>query len=479
MWCHLRKGLVVVLCIVLIIITGCRNHENQLLPVPLTDTIAIDVPFSTFHIPITFPIAELEQFLNQKIKGQFFETSLSPTKNEKDQVKVEMSRLSRIEISSVGGELACKVPLHVKATILNSRLNFITKGVEPVETDLILDLRTPADLDRNWRLLTKFQLAGINWVNPPVVKVAGISFNLQQKLDEYLKQNKDKLTVLLDGEINKAVSLEKPVGKIWLDLQKPMVVVKKPPRAYIRFVCHGISGDIQIVEKDLVCFTTIKTQVAMVTETNMRARIIPLPPFKPIRQSSDFSDAYVYAFAEFERINEELGAKLTGKVFTVKQFSTTVKEVRTYASDSGLTVLMKAKGDIDATMAATVSPRFDSVTQSFVMENFQFQVVSDNVLLNMGDAILHDKVRDTVQTYLAVGMDSLIMKVPAVIEGAISKGKTGKAIDLDIRDFKILSCDVKMGAKRLHFLVHAQLRSGIHLKHINAGKGIKIKPKKK
>jgi hypothetical protein len=97
----------------------------------------------------------------------------------------------------------------------------------------------------------------------------------------------------------------------------------------------------------------------------------------------------------------------------------------------------------------------------------------------MGDAMLHDKVRHTMQTYLAVSMDTLIKKVPALIEGAISTGKTGKSINVEISDFNILSCDINMGSKRLHFLVHARLRSVIELKHINAGKKVDIKTKKK
>ncbi len=458
---------------------SCKNNDKGILPQPLKDTIPIKVPLSTFHIPFTYSLHELEQFLNQKIKGQFFETVISPTNNEKEQVKIEMTKLSTIELSGNKNNLICHVPLHVKATILNSRLNFITKGIKPVETDLVLELHTPANLDKDWRLVTQFKLVSIRWMKDPVVKVAGIPFNLRDKLEEYLELNKGKLTALLDDEINKAVSLEKPVSKIWLDLQKPMIVVKKPPRAYIRFVCHDISGDFKLQGKDLVCFTTIHPQVAMVTETNIKAPVKKLPSFKLVNQNNRTSNAWVYAFAEFDQINEELGRLLRGKVFSLKQYSTTVKEVRTFASDSGLTVLMEAKGDIDATLAATVSPRFDSVSQSFVMEQFQFQVVSENVLLNLGDALLHDMVRDTIQTYLALEMDTLIKKLPDIIEGAISKGKTGRSIDVDISEFEIISCSVSMGAKRLHFLVHARLISEIELKRINAGKGIKIKPKVK
>jgi hypothetical protein len=187
------------------------------------------------------------------------------------------------------------------------------------------------------------------------------------------------------------------------------------------------------------------------TETS---QFFPKPP----------TDTIVYAFAGFAQLNDELGEKLIGKEFITDEFSTTIRNVSVYASDSGLTVLMETKGDIDATIAATVNPRFDSITQTFLMENFQFQIISDYMLLNLGDAVLHDKVRDRVQTYLAIEMDTLIRKLPDIITRGINKGKTGRAIDVDISKFKILSCQIAMGAKRLHFIVHTQLTSEIEVK---------------
>jgi hypothetical protein len=61
-------------------------------------------------------------------------------------------------------------------------------------------------------------------------------------------------------------------------------------------------------------------------------------------------------------------------------------------------------------------------------------------------------------------MDTLIRKLPDIITRGINKGKTGRAIDVDISKFKILSCQIAMGAKRLHFIVHTQLTSEIEVK---------------
>jgi hypothetical protein len=124
-------------------------------------------------------------------------------------------------------------------------------------------------------------------------------------------------------------------------------------------------------------------------------------------------------------------------------------------------------------------PAFDSITQKFTLGNFQFRLNSSSRLVNAGESLLHDRIRDTVQRHLTVGLDSLIAKIPSVIEKAIGKGKTGKTIDVDVNDMRILSCGITMDSKRIHLLVHTSFKSAITLKHLNAGKSIFIKPKKK
>jgi uncharacterized membrane protein len=86
-------------------------------------------------------------------------------------------------------------------------------------------------------------------------------------------------------------------------------------------------------------------------------------------------------------------------------------------------------------------------------------------------------IRDTVQSLLTLQMDTLLGKVPVIIENAVSKGKTGKTIGIDIDDFSVTSCNILMGAKRMHFKVHTTFMAGLHLKHIHPGKELHIRPK--
>ncbi|HSR39377.1 MAG TPA: DUF4403 family protein [Phnomibacter sp.] len=455
-----------------------RQHQQKKieLPAAMQDTIPVKVPVSTFRLPINYALADLQTFLNQKIAGEFLETTLSPTGNDKDQVKVEMSRVSNIRLSAEGQQLVIQFPLQVKASIMQSRLRFITKGIKPVVTSVVLTLKTPASLDGQWRLVTKFNLASVKWIEPPVVSIAGVKIDLTKKCDDAIQQNKNKLTSLLDTEINKAVSLREPVGKIWEDLQKPIVIVKKPAPVYLRFICQEIGGDFSVNAKELVCYTTIKAGVAIVSQTNLRAPVLPLPAFQGMVRTSDLSDAFVYAFAEFNAINHELQRSLQGMTFSEKGITATIDKVQVYAADAGLVVQAAVRGDIDGDLVATGRPVFDSVAQQFQLQQFQFQLSSSSPLLNTGEALMHDRIRDTIQSKLMVGLDSQIARIPSIIEKAISKGKTGRTIDVEVGQFRIASCEVNMSANRIHLLVHVLFAGSIRLKHLNAGKAIRISP---
>jgi hypothetical protein len=461
------------------LMNGCKSRKAKIMPPALKDTLAINIPPSTFRIPVTYSINELESFLNQLIRGQFLTATVNPLKNENDEVKVEMVKVRNISLSGSGNELVCRFPLEVTATILKSRLNIVTKGIKPVVTEVVLELRTPVALDPTWHLETKFDLLKTEWIKPPILKLAGVNMNLTEKLEEAIFKNEEKLTKMIDQGINKSVSLEKPVGKIWADLQKPIPIHKKPPHVYLQFNCSEIAGDFFIGDEDIVCHTVIQAKVSILNDIRMQSTPKALPAFRPVQSGSNLSDVHLYAFASFDEINEDLNTVLKGKTFNTKNRSAKLDSIRVYASDSGLTVAVKVSGDVKGALAATGKPSFDSVTQEMSLENFQFEMKSSNMLLSAGDALLHDMLRDTVQTYLNMGMGSLIDKVPLIIENAIAKGKTGKTIDVHVDSLKVYSCDIRLAADMMHLQVHAGFESAIDLKHLRAKKKVFIKPKKK
>lgn len=482
---HMRKFLLVLFGILLLLALllwwYLKTQQTRKVEVPAVrqDSLPVKVSESVFRLPVSYSIAGLQNFINGKISGEFLETTLSPTGNEKDQIRVEMQKAGQIKLLGRRQQLMIRFPLKVKVTLIDSRMRFITKGLKPVETTVVLLLKTPASLDTAWHLKTKFTLDSVQWVESPAIQIAGVKIDLTKKLDRLIDERKQDLTQLLDVEINKAVSLREPVGKIWKDLQKPITIAKSPAPVFLRFVCRDIGGEFRISGNALVCFTTIRAVVVIVPGSEIRAPVRPLPSFKQSPYQGSLSDTYVYAFLEFDVLNQHVQDRLQGKTFTGKRMAATIREVRVFPTDSGLAVHAKAAGDIEGELVATGTPVFDSVTQHFSLQRFQFQLASSSGLINAGESLLHNRIRDSLQKNLVIGLDDQIKRIPDIIETAISKGRTGKTIEVSMNRFKIKSCEVDMGAKRIHLVVHATFAGGISLKHLRAGKAIRIAPTKK
>ena len=461
------------------LLSTCTNPSGKYLPRPLADTIPIEVIPSTFNIPIHYSLSEFEAFLNEKIRSEFLEVILFPTNNKKDKVKVNMKKFGKIRLSVSGNDLRIEFPLEVTATILQSRVNFLTKGIKPVVTILNLTLYTPARLDSRWHLVTRFNLLKTEWIQEPVIRLAGIPINLTRKLEQVLEKNESNLTSMLDASVNQSVSLHKPVSKIWNDLQKPIVIHKKPPVAFLKFIPTHITGNIRMNSSALICYTSIKAVVAMINESKLRAPMVPLPAYKHQRNLKRYSEVNLYAFAELNSLNNTLREKLNGFRMQKDYQTLILKDPYLFVSDSGLTIDIKTIGSVEGHILATVQPYFDTISQRLHLKNFQFKVVTDSWLLNLGDAFLHDKLRDTLQTFLTLEADTLIRKIPDIIENAIASGRTGKTIEVKIDELKIHSCDIRMDARRIHFIINTTFASNLTLKRLNPGKEIMIKPKVK
>jgi hypothetical protein len=475
----LRNGLSLFGLLCLLFLGACKSGENTAMPVAITDTIDIKVDVSTFNIPIRYSLESLEKFLNGKFQGNFLETIVTPTKNEKDRVKVSLKKLRDIELSSNGKELFINFPLQVSADILQSRINFITKKMNPVVAELVVRFATPVDLDPDWHLKTDFKLKDLKWEKPVVVKLAGIKIDLTKKVEAAVEKKKPEIEALLNLEVNKAVSLEKPVGKIWDDLQKPMVINKKAPVAYLKFIPLSISGNLDLAKKEVTCFTSMQVIVAMVTESNIRARHVALPAYKRHSRRPGKSDVKVYAFAELKHLNEDLAGMVDGKQISAGDYDIFIRRPKIFTSDSGLTISLDTEGSFDTKVYATIRPYFDSAQQTIKTSDFQFFLSTEDVLLSTANTLLNNRIRDTLRQALSFGVDTLIEKIPNLINNAINRGNVGKTIDLDLQDFVIRSCDIKWDAKRVHFLVHTTFEADMQLKALRSGKKVKIKGKPK
>ena len=130
---------------------------------------------------------------------------------------------------------------------------------------------------------------------------------------------------------------------------------------------------------------------------------------------------------------------------------------------------------MEGTIVASGKLEFDTRTKKIQIRDFDYALSINQTLLNAGDQFLHSIVQDTIASKLVLGLDTLIERVPAIVENAIARGKTGNAIYLSLDSLVIKDCDIYMSAKMVHFKIHAGAAAGIQIKKINKGSSLEIK----
>ncbi len=109
------------------------------------------------------------------------------------------------------------------------------------------------------------------------------------------------------------------------------------------------------------------------------------------------------------------------------------------------------------------------------MQNFDYFLNTENRLVSTGDNLLHEFVRDTVATKLNVRLDTLIGKVPGIVNNAIAKGKVGRVIYLKVDSLSVKKCDIILDREKMHLLLNVHARADLRLKRIKSGKAINIR----
>jgi hypothetical protein len=476
----MKKKVIILGVVLALIVSGMfflLRKNTAIAPEAITERFKIDIPQSTFNIPIRIEIKSLADYLNHKINGQFLNTSLFLQKERKERVALRLTKTDNISITSTGRELVCTFPLTVDATLIDSRFGkTLSKLVKPFHTSIILTLTTPIDLDSSWRLKTRFKIRNYRWITEPVIKLGPFRKNIRENLEEAIQRNSPELTSMVDREINKAASLRRTVANVWSDLQEPILINKNPAPVWIRFSCRDIKGDITLHRTEIICFASVKAKMMIVTDTSMTAQHIPLPNFKKIalKDKQPKSDIYIYANTSFYEINQHLNNLLKGTEISSKGYNISIKKIHAYASSDGLTVAVETGKDLKGEFFLNGRPVFDLPTQRLILKDFDFAINTGNVIVNRGDEVLHDLLRERVASKLNLGLDTLIWKLPVIINQAIAKGKAGRTIDLKIGNLDIKQCDILMGKERVHFIINTGTETTIKLKKIKAGKAIRI-----
>lgn len=485
---HSEYPLVRTLCLAFVLLAiasplfwECKKVNPEGPPATTLDS-TLATPVSYVSLPIHYELSGFEEFLNAKISGRFLTSGLR-VRDNKDSVYFELSKRGPIRMKIRGQKLLIEFPLHAKGMYFGKFAGIKIKYEKnPLETEIRLLLEADVMLDKDWRIRPNVELSKIEWIKDPIVKVGPVKVNLQETLDKMLKDKEPELERLLEKEIHGHVSLEKTIQKIWLDLQKPMTIYKKEPKAWFKFSFKDIAGTIRLEEPNMIfCDVLIEAQSAISVDS---LRLPPtdsvLPRLKPYPKDAEKGfNLAVHTSIPFEYANNSLNKLLKGKKVEKAGYSASIDEITVYGTDNGIAIKVATQGDIKGNLYLKGRPRYYDADGKLRLDSFDYDINTQSQLLNAASEALREPLLDYLKPYLEVEGAGLFMKLPGVITRAIEKGKAGQTIELSIDTLMIWDHYGIATRSDIQIVVRTKGQANLEIEHLKAGDKLKIGKKKK
>lgn len=403
---------------------------------PLDSTLQI--PVSKITIPIQYEVTKLEKMVNDKIQGVFLKEGFKVNTNG-DSLFLQIEKQGRIILSWSNPTLYYSVPVKVSAKFMKRVGKMKVRNNKPVETELVLRLSTRLDIDKNWQLKPQSALEEIKWITDPKLKIALVKINLRKVAEDAINKNKDKLIAKMDEIIPVLLNTRNVVSKLWNDIQKPIRINKKETQVWLKAYGTNITARLTDAGPDLIA---LKVQLKAHLQTVMEGETMPgsndtLPAYAVSKSDDDSLLMYVLVRIPFEPVSKILNDQLVGKDLSAEGYSTKIRKLDLYGTDSALALKVKVKGDVDGQVFITAAPGYDTLSSTLYAKRFAFDIDTENSLVSSANWLLHDNVLDLVRNKMKIGLQPYIDSLPALIIRGIERGKTGTKIDLTINSLTI------------------------------------------
>jgi hypothetical protein len=427
--------------ILLIFVAGldaCKRVRPSAPPASEEFEPAIPDPVSYVAGNLTFNIRDLERKVNRALSTTLVsEETFEGKKGEAWRLRVE--RTGPIDIRYENRRVYFSAPLQVWYTNPIGLRKSKNRESKPL-CALAVNFNSPVSVGPNWRLLTKVKFADYYWTQKPTVRLLGIKISVQNIAEKILDKRRADIEKAIDEAVHRGLRLDKQVSKIWRDMQKPLRISKVPENIWLlpkpfSIAAAPVYGNARHI--------TVPIQIAFRVGTRLGAMPVVdtlerLPRLLQRRALPDSSRLRVLALIPYTDINQVLAQTLAKEKLDLVGGRLKIKNATVYGNGRQIILQTEVGGSVKGTLYFHGQPVYDTLSNTLRVKNLDFDVDTKEKLFATADWLLHDHLRDTLQTAVKIPLRQPISTIPEKIETAFAKGKVGKKTALDLDAFRLI-----------------------------------------
>ena len=336
-------------------------------------------------------------------------------------------------------------------------------GFQTPAVSSTLKFRLVPKITSDWRLHAEVTYMGLNDLFAEETGGGMLSVKPRSIIEGMTQPIQKAMSDLVSRKINEKYSLKTEIEKVWIAAQKP-VLLDKDYRAWLKITPREVMLYPLCAAHDQVKLSLgLKSFAEVVVGPEPVAPPpVPLPDLKfgnnsdksfRISLNTDIFYKDILAISAPLLLNRELGSD--GKSIILKQLDI-------YRSGDKLAVKVEATGSYNGIFNLTCKPSFNPQTNVFSVEDVDFDMETQSVLLKSAAWLLHSRIRSIIRENINVNLTQRMRQVREMAQKAMDEVKLNDHILLKGHVKDVTLHDVVVQKDRISIQVYAEGETTIH-----------------
>jgi len=301
----------------------------------------------------------------------------------------------------------------------------MTLGYSLFETQAIplkLKFKASARITPDWQLATDIYYVGLSDLLAEQIGVGPISIKPRSIVEGVTQPVQQVVSGLISNKINEVFPLKGQIAKAWNAAQKPVLVdrnygawLKLNPREVMLSPLYAGNNRIKLA-------VGINTFAELVVGPQPAA--LPPVPLPNLKQVDKFDRSFRIALntdLHYTDILKIAAPLLLNKEFESDGKTVVIKGLDLYGNGDRLVVRIETAGSLEGVFYLTGKPRFDTGTNIFSMDEVDFDMQTQSLLLQSADWFLHGTIKSRIQEKLTVDLTQRVAQTRDMAGKAISQ----------------------------------------------------------
>ncbi|GAB4041041.1 DUF4403 family protein [Spirosoma jeollabukense] len=446
----------------LLLITQCQNVTTQ---PPKAEGFDPPIPATISYLagPITFDLEELQKKINQELDPVLVGKQTSEGKS-KGIISFRVKRLGDVQVQYTDHQIKLSAPLQMWLT---KPFSHDTTPPKKPFCSLHVDFKTPIRVTPNWRLASHTSFVDYHWIIKPELRLLGKDVSLEKMAQNILDRHKKDIETMIDSAVYNDLRLDQMVKPIWRDMQQPLLINKEyglwlVPKP-ISIAAGPVTGNARQLTTHLRIALETQTEIKPQSPVHTKTQLPQLDKRDTISQRSDL---HLMSFIPYADINRMLALTVTRQPKKMALGAITVKQITVYGGQRALIVKASVSGLLDGPVYLRGRPVFDTLTNTLLVRNLDFDAASENMLSKSSGSVWHGGLRRLLESMLTIPLNDEIATLPQAINQAFEKGSVGRKTDLGIKSFRFTPQKIAIRPDGIQTLINVESKVGVKVNEL-------------